>query len=247
MAPPAAAQSPALCEQHKLHHTEQSLNSLTNLRRHWLEEPLRVFTITVPMTFLIRPGEVPATLVGSVLAYWSILIHANVRLPLGPLAPVFCGPQHHRTTTRASRRTGAGTSRPSFPVWDALFGNYWRPRPGEWTATGLTGSDERASLADVVIARSPAGPLLRAPRRRAVVRRACPCSPTQNVDQGLRITHWPTENAMLAMRGSRAGRTPPLPVISPIATSSISCLRKPAMPAPWLGNSRAAGSGGGAA
>src|SRR5262245_60769418 len=44
---------PALWEQHKLHHMDETLSCLTNLRHHWLEDAIRVFTITIPMNFLI--------------------------------------------------------------------------------------------------------------------------------------------------------------------------------------------------
>lgn len=44
---------PALWAQHKLHHTEESLCCLTNLRHHWLEDGIRAFTITIPMAMLI--------------------------------------------------------------------------------------------------------------------------------------------------------------------------------------------------
>src|SRR5262249_23703750 len=54
---------PILWEQHKLHHTEQNLCSITNLRHHWLEDGIRVFTITIPMAFLITLTPVQGGLI----------------------------------------------------------------------------------------------------------------------------------------------------------------------------------------
>ena len=84
---------PALWEQHKLHHMDETLSCLTNLRHHWLEEGIRVFTITIPMTFLIGLTPVQGVLISSAIAQWAVFIHANLRIPLGPLTPVFAGPQ----------------------------------------------------------------------------------------------------------------------------------------------------------
>lgn len=142
---------PALWEQHKLHHTERSLNCLTNLRHHWLEEPIRVFTITIPMAALIRVSPLPATLVGSLLAYWSLFFHANLRLPLGPLTPVVTGPQHHRIHHSRLPEHRDKNFAAFFPVWDLLFGTYCRAKPGEWPATGIFGEDRRVTASDAVI------------------------------------------------------------------------------------------------
>ena len=142
---------PVLWEQHKLHHTGRSLNCLTNLRHHWLEEPMRVFTITIPLAALIHVTPVPATLVGSLLAYWSIFFHANLRLPLGPLTPLLTGPQHHRIHHSRQPEHRDKNFAAFFPVWDLLFGTYCRAKPGEWPATGLFEEERRATLSDAVI------------------------------------------------------------------------------------------------
>ena len=49
--------SPFLWAQHKLHHSEVSLNATTALRHHWLEDLLRVFFIVLPMSmaFDLKP------------------------------------------------------------------------------------------------------------------------------------------------------------------------------------------------
>jgi len=88
--------SPWLWEQHKLHHTDTSLNVATSLRHHWTEVALRAFLILIPMNALIKMSPVGAGVIGVMIGQWGYFIHANVRLPLGPLTWVFVGPQAHR-------------------------------------------------------------------------------------------------------------------------------------------------------
>jgi uncharacterized membrane protein SpoIIM required for sporulation/sterol desaturase/sphingolipid hydroxylase (fatty acid hydroxylase superfamily) len=54
---------PALWEQHKLHHMDESVYCITSGRHHWLEEAIRVFTIVIPMAILIQ-GE-------SIMLFWG--------------------------------------------------------------------------------------------------------------------------------------------------------------------------------
>ncbi len=93
--------SPFLWAQHKLHHSEYSLNATTALRHHWLEDLLRVFFIVLPMSMAFDLKPVGAGFVAFVVGVlWPVFIHANLRLRLGPLA-------------RRDRRTAA-SSHPSF-------------------------------------------------------------------------------------------------------------------------------------
>ncbi len=135
---------PALWEQHKLHHMDESLYCLSSGRHHWLEEAIRGFTITIPMTFLIALGAVQGAMIVFVIGQWAIFIHANVRLPLGPFTPVLTGPQLHRIHHSREIRHADKNFAAFLPLWDILFGTYCRPLPGEWPATGLT-NRERVS------------------------------------------------------------------------------------------------------
>ncbi len=129
---------PVLWEQHKLHHTDQSLSCLTNLRHHWLEEGIRVFTITIPMTFLITISPVQAVFIAAAIAQWAVFIHANLRIPMGPLTSVLAGPQLHRIHHSRQPKHGNKNYAAFFPIWDIVFRTYYRPAPGEWPATGLS-------------------------------------------------------------------------------------------------------------
>jgi sterol desaturase/sphingolipid hydroxylase (fatty acid hydroxylase superfamily) len=89
------------------------------------------------MTFLIGLTPVQGVLISSAIAQWAVFIHANLRIPLGPLTAVFAGPQLHRIHhSRELKHTNKNYAA-FFPIWDVLFRTYHRPAPQEWPATGL--------------------------------------------------------------------------------------------------------------
>jgi len=129
---------PAFWEQHKLHHTDESVYCLSSGRHHWLEEGIRVLTITIPMAFLLTLGAVQSPVVMlTILAQWAIFIHANIRLPLGPLTPVIAGPQLHRIHHSRLPQHANKNFAAFLPLWDIVFGTYYRPSKGEWPVTGV--------------------------------------------------------------------------------------------------------------
>ena len=137
---------PALWATHRLHHSIESLNALAAYRIHWLEEPLRIFTIVVPMSLLLQITPVQGAWIAFALAQIGILIHSNLRLPYGRLTPVLVGPQlhrlHHSSADEHQDKNYAG----AFPFWDILFGTYISPRRGEWPPTGLRGGEHSGNV-----------------------------------------------------------------------------------------------------
>lgn len=121
---------------HKLHHADRSINVTSGQRHHFLEEPIRVFLVFLPlgMLFDIRPPNI--TWLWSLLLLWGYVIHLNVRVPFGPLTRVFTGPQLHRLHHSVQREHTDVNFAAFFPLWDILFGTYVAPKPGEWPATG---------------------------------------------------------------------------------------------------------------
>src|SRR6266545_2770481 len=87
---------PFLWAQHRIHHSDLSLNVTTGNRHHWLEEPMRVFVILLPIGLLFNQQPVTIGWLWSGLLLWGYFIHLNVRLPLGPLTAVLDGPHLHR-------------------------------------------------------------------------------------------------------------------------------------------------------
>jgi sterol desaturase/sphingolipid hydroxylase (fatty acid hydroxylase superfamily) len=137
---------PALWTTHRLHHTAESLNALASYRVHWLEEPLRIPTMVIPMGILFNITPVQGAWIAFALAQMGLLIHANIRVPYGPLTPVFTGPQLHRLHHSIQPEHHDKNYAANFPIWDILFGTYVAPKRAEWPKTGLPDGDRPRSV-----------------------------------------------------------------------------------------------------
>lgn len=129
---------PALWKIHSLHHSEENVDVLASIRHHWLELPLRVVLLALPMGLLIeisKDGPAPF-LVMAVLSQWPYFIHANVKLDMGPLTPVLAGPQYHRVHHSLEQQHWNKNFSAYFPIWDVLFGTYCRTHT--FPATGIS-------------------------------------------------------------------------------------------------------------
>ena len=124
---------------HRLHHSIESLNALSGYRVHWLEMPMRVLTITIPMAVIFDVTPLQGGWIALILSQFGIFIHSNLRLPLGPLTPVLTGPQLHRLHHSLKPEHQDRNYAAFFPVWDIVFGTYVGPKHGEWPVTGLAG------------------------------------------------------------------------------------------------------------
>jgi sterol desaturase/sphingolipid hydroxylase (fatty acid hydroxylase superfamily) len=122
--------------QHKLHHAEMSVNVTTGQRHHFLEEPIRVFAVFLPLGVVFDVPPPNISWLWSTLLLWGYVIHLNLRLQFGWLTPVFAGPQVHRLHhSNLPQHTDVNFAA-FFPLWDILFGTYVAPRSNEWPATG---------------------------------------------------------------------------------------------------------------
>lgn len=122
---------------HKLHHSEESLNVTTTLRHHWLEDPIRTWLILLPIGLLFEQKPVTVVWLATVMMLWGYFVHANVRLPFGPLTPLFAGPQWHRLHHSIEEQHRDRNFAAFFPIYDIVFGTYSRPGTSEYPATGL--------------------------------------------------------------------------------------------------------------
>jgi sterol desaturase/sphingolipid hydroxylase (fatty acid hydroxylase superfamily) len=122
---------------HKLHHSEQSLNVTTTLRHHWLEDPLRIWLVLLPIGLVFDQKPVTVAWLATLMMLLGYFVHANVRLPLGPFTPLFAGPQWHRLHHSIEPQHRDRNFAAFFPVYDIVFGTYSRPGASEYPATGL--------------------------------------------------------------------------------------------------------------
>jgi|CXWL01.1.fsa_nt_gi sterol desaturase/sphingolipid hydroxylase (fatty acid hydroxylase superfamily) len=135
--------SPLLWRQHLLHHSDRVLNATTAARHHWLEEPLRVFTMMLPLAILFDAPPQIVGVAGVIFAAWGFFIHANLRLSLGPLTGWICGPQVHRIHHSLLPQHRDKNFAAFFPFWDRLFGTYWAPQSGEFPPTGVDNAEHK--------------------------------------------------------------------------------------------------------
>jgi sterol desaturase/sphingolipid hydroxylase (fatty acid hydroxylase superfamily) len=131
----------ALWQIHKVHHSDQGLNVTTTNMHHWLEEPLRIITIVIPMGVFCDLKPVELGLATVILNLWGAFIHTNLRLELGWLTPVIAGPQYHRVHHSNLPQHTDKNFAAFFPFWDILFRTYVRPEAGEFPTTGLHGGE----------------------------------------------------------------------------------------------------------
>lgn len=118
---------PSLWRFHAVHHSIERLDWLAGHRVHPIDQICTKGSALVP---LIALGFSDATLAayGFIYAWHSVLLHANLRLDIGPLGWLIASPRfhhwHHADQPEAIDRNFAG----QLSVLDALFGTMYMPR-----------------------------------------------------------------------------------------------------------------------
>ena len=122
---------------HELHHDEEHVNVTTSQRTSVLSGICHGLLVNLPTIIICGLDLLP--LVASVVffRFYSLFIHANIRLDLGVLTPVIAGPQWHRLHHGREPEYFDKNFATFFPFYDILFGTYRRPMPGEYPQTGL--------------------------------------------------------------------------------------------------------------
>jgi len=129
----------SLWELHKVHHSSRTLDWLATFRAHIVEHALRHFLSPVLLILLGFPLTAVA-MVGALYGAWAAFNHANVRLPLGFLEPLFITPRLHRLHhVPATSEHNLGTI---FSVWDRLRGTLETSPTALLQPTGVPGALE---------------------------------------------------------------------------------------------------------
>lgn len=134
---------PVLWELHKLHHSDEHLNSTTIFRSHFLEPAGQALFrgLTIGLIFDVTASNTSLLALvagGLLLGLWDYFIHANVRIPaLHRLLPFFSNPHfhwiHHSKLPQHQDKNFAIW----LPLFDVAFGSYYRPAIDEYPPTGL--------------------------------------------------------------------------------------------------------------
>jgi sterol desaturase/sphingolipid hydroxylase (fatty acid hydroxylase superfamily) len=140
---------PFLWAMHSFHHSDRAVNITTAFRHFWFERTLHAFVVALPVSLLFNaPPEV--LLIYSLSTWNDYFNHINVRLSLGPFWTVINGPQYHRIHHSLLPEHWNRNFAAHFPVFDIIFGTYYRPKPGEFPPTGLD-NDRQEKFADAVL------------------------------------------------------------------------------------------------
>lgn len=120
---------------HAVHHSAEHLDWVAAHREHPVDGLITMALVNLPAFLLGFPIEgIAAYLV--VRGMWSIFIHSNVRLPLGPLGLLFGDPALHHWHHAQSDRMNHNYANVA-PYLDVIFGTHYRPDGDETYALGL--------------------------------------------------------------------------------------------------------------
>ena len=127
---------PSLWRFHAVHHSAEELDWLVGFRFHPVDLfLLRLASIGPLVALNVTPSAIGIFLVVSGWQAW--LVHANVRLPYGPLRWLLVSPEfhhwHHSTEREAYDRNFASL----VASWDVLFGTVYLPRGRQPESYGI--------------------------------------------------------------------------------------------------------------
>ncbi|MCX2976937.1 sterol desaturase family protein [Candidatus Marimicrobium litorale] len=157
----AQHQIPVLWEIHKLHHSDEHLNTTTIYRSHFLEPAGQALVRGLTIGLIFDISETPQTAIaivagGLLPVLWDYFIHANVRIDaLNRVLPFFSVPQFHWIHHSREPEHQDKNFSIWLPLFDIAFGSYYRPRRDEYPATGLSSGEKIQTLWE-----AQAGPLL---------------------------------------------------------------------------------------
>ncbi len=137
---------PWLWAQHKMHHSDKSLNITTHSRFHWLESSFQLFFISIPMAILFELTLENLGLIWSVYMLWGYFIHMNLKLSFGWFTGVVSGPQYHRIHHSNLIQHKDKNFSASLPLYDLIFGSYYGPKKDEYPTTGLFDGEDMNNL-----------------------------------------------------------------------------------------------------
>ena len=114
---------------HAVHHSSEDLDWLSSARVHPVNAAISRFLLVlllIPFGFDVK---VLGT-VGPLLTLYGLFLHANVRVPFGPLRYLVASPAFHRWHHSADERGMGKNFAGLFPVLDLVFGTFHLPSEG---------------------------------------------------------------------------------------------------------------------
>lgn len=117
---------PILWKFHAVHHSSEKMDWLAAYRVHPIDQIIVKGASLVPSYALGVSAE--AILISAFIYQWqALLIHSNIRLPLGSLRLLVAGPEfhhwHHANDSEARDKNFSG----QLPLWDIVFRTLYLP------------------------------------------------------------------------------------------------------------------------
>jgi sterol desaturase/sphingolipid hydroxylase (fatty acid hydroxylase superfamily) len=132
---------PVLWSFHKLHHSDELMNTSTWARDHFLQNSWRAFfsIFTLGLFFDLNFSDAGKAALYSFmfLAGLSLFYHSAIRVQLPWLDRVVVTPQVHRIHHSIDPMHYNKNFADGLPIFDIIFGTYHRPTRNEFPATGL--------------------------------------------------------------------------------------------------------------
>lgn len=139
--------NPVLWSFHKLHHSDELMNTSTWARDHFLQNSWRAFfsIFTLGLFFDLDFSDAGKAALYSFmfLACLSLFYHSAIRVRLPWLDRMLVTPQVHRIHHSIDPVHHNRNFADALPIFDIVFGTYHRPTKEEFPATGL-GDEYRA-------------------------------------------------------------------------------------------------------
>jgi len=130
-----------LWEFHKIHHSDENMNTSTWARDQFLQESWRaffaIFTLGLIVDLDLSDAGKAALYSNLFLMCLSMFYHSAIRVQLPWLDHIFVTPQVHRIHHAADPAYHNKNFADALPLFDILFGTYHRPGKDEFPATGL--------------------------------------------------------------------------------------------------------------
>jgi sterol desaturase/sphingolipid hydroxylase (fatty acid hydroxylase superfamily) len=132
---------PMLWEFHKIHHSDEQMNTSTWARDHFLQESWRaffsVFTLGLIVDLQLAEAGKAALYSTMFLIGLSMFYHSAIRVRVSWLDHMLVTPQVHRIHHSVDAEHHNRNFADALPVFDIVFGTYHRPGREEFPATGL--------------------------------------------------------------------------------------------------------------
>ena len=129
---------PFLWKIHKIHHSDETMNSTTAARLHIGELFISLFLVYMPLFTLFDFNFAYQKWFFLFLSTWTILIHCSFRLPFNHIIEQFVTtPDYHLVHHTSEEKAFDMNFANYFPFWDRLFGTYYGIKKDEDLATGV--------------------------------------------------------------------------------------------------------------